>query len=58
MAHLVNGFVLSSFKIHLGQHIFERVWWTPEPIAAGVAVLAVQWLILFWLYRKGIFVRI
>ncbi len=58
MAHLVNGFVLTSFKTHLGQDIFHRIWWTPEPIAAGAAVLAVQWLILFWMYRKGMFVRI
>ena len=58
MAHLVNGFILSSFKTHLGPDIFQRVGWAPEPIAQGVAVLAVQWLILFWLYRKGIFLRI
>ncbi len=58
MAHLVNGFILSSFKTHLGPDIFRHVWWTPESIAAGAAVLAVEWLILFWMYRKGIFVRI
>jgi predicted acyltransferase len=28
------------------------------PFATGVAVLAVYWLILFWMYRRGIFLRI
>ena len=58
MAHLVNEFIKSSFKIHLGQEIFHQVSWLPEPIMAGAACLAVQWLILFWMYRRGVFVRI
>jgi len=57
-AYPIREFILSSFKIHLGADIFHQVWWAPEPIAAGAAVLAVQWLILFWMYRKGTFVRI
>ena len=41
-----------------GTGYFPHVWWAPEPITAGAACLAVQWLILFWMYRRGIFVRI
>jgi len=29
-----------------------------EPFVSGVVVLAVLWLILFWMYRQRIFVRI
>jgi predicted acyltransferase len=72
MAHLIYDFVVSSFRTHLGPNFFKgslqthvgglsSVLWDPvvfEPFAIGVAVLAVYWLILFWMYRRGIFVRI
>jgi predicted acyltransferase len=58
MAHLINGFVVRSFKIHLGPEIFKSFGDPYEPLVTGIALLVVQWLILFWMYRKGIFVRI
>ena len=58
MAELLKDFIKSSFRTHLGQDIFHKMGWLPEPLAAGATVLAVQWLILYWMYRRGIFVRI
>jgi predicted acyltransferase len=58
MAHLFEGFIVRSFRTHLGQDIFTR-WGSPyDKFAAGVAILVVYWLILFWMYRQKIFVRI
>ncbi|QYJ78058.1 transmembrane glucosamine N-acetyltransferase NagX [Shewanella acanthi] len=31
---------------------------TAQPLGAVIALLAVQWLLLYWMYRKKIFVRI
>jgi predicted acyltransferase len=58
MAHLINGFVERSFKIHLGPEIFKSAGEMYEPFVTGIALLVVQWLILFWMYRKKVYVRI
>jgi predicted acyltransferase len=58
IAHLFHSFIVSSFHTHLGREFFRR-WGTPyEHFATGVAVLAVYWLILFWMYRRRVFLRI
>lgn len=58
IAHLFDDFIRSSFRTHLGQEVF-RVWGEAyEPLVAGAAVLAVFWLILWWMYRRRIFLRI
>jgi predicted acyltransferase len=58
IAHLFHNFIAGSFKTHLGQDVFKT--WGPayEPFAIGVAVLAVYWLLLFWMYRRKVFLRI
>ena len=43
---------------HLGPKPFNLDGPNFEPLLHGAAVLLVVWLILFWLYRKRIFVRI
>jgi predicted acyltransferase len=57
-AHLIENFILESFRIHLGKDVFQRFGASYEPFVSGVAVLLVLWLILFWLYRQKIYVRI
>jgi predicted acyltransferase len=58
MAHLIDEFLVRSFHTHLGEDLF-RIWGPEyEPLATGAAVLAVYWLILFWMYRRRIFLRI
>jgi predicted acyltransferase len=54
----LHGFILDSFRIHLGPDIFNKFGDTWQPLVAGVAALVVDWLILFWMYRNKIFVRI
>lgn len=58
IAHLWETFIAESFRTHLGQGIFETFGASYAPIVRGAAVLAVYWLILFWMYRKKIFLRI
>jgi predicted acyltransferase len=58
MAHLWHGFVVNSFRTHLGKDFFSHWGTTYEPLITGAAVLLVYWLILFWLYWRRIFIRI
>jgi predicted acyltransferase len=58
MAHLWDGFIRSSFKIHLGQGVFTDHFGVYAPIAEGAAVLFVLWLICAWMWKRGIFLKI
>ena len=58
MAHLVDDFVLGSFRTHLGNDVFKTFGPTYEPLFAGVAVLATYWMILFWMDRRRIYLRV
>ena len=58
IAHLFDRFIADSFRIHLGQNAF-RIFGAPlEPLLLGAAVLTMYWLILFWMYRRKVFLRI
>ncbi|MGH7134450.1 MAG: acyltransferase family protein, partial [Pirellulales bacterium] len=58
IAHLFGDFIRGSFRAHLPPGAF-RMWGEAyEPFLAGAAVLAVYWLILWWMYRRKIFLRI
>lgn len=58
MAHLFERFLLDSFRIHLGPHAFQIFGTGVEPFIRGAAVLLVYWLMLFWMYRRKIFLRV
>jgi predicted acyltransferase len=51
-------FFHSSLLTHLRPDFFKTWGAAYEPFALGVGVLAVEWLILYWMYRRGIFLRI
>ena len=58
MAHLFESFIIASLKTHLGEHAFAFAGTAFEPALRGAAVLLVFWLILFWMQRRKIFLRI
>ena len=58
MAHLWERFILDSFRIHLGAHAFAFAGTEVEPFVRGVAVLLVYWAILYWMYRRKLFLKI
>lgn len=58
IAHLWEDFIASAFKTHLGQGIFETFGAGPAPFVEGVAVLAVYWLALYWMYQRKLFLKI
>jgi predicted acyltransferase len=56
-AHIFVDFIKSSFNTHLGREFFKN-FGDYEILAQGAAVLIIFWLILFWMYRRRIFIRI
>jgi predicted acyltransferase len=48
MAHLFESFLADSFRIHLRLEAFPR----------AVAILLTYWLMLYWMYRRKIFLRV
>jgi predicted acyltransferase len=58
MAHLFEGFMEENFATHLGADFFKLFGEAYEPLFRGGVVLAVYWLILFWMYRRRLFLKI
>jgi heparan-alpha-glucosaminide N-acetyltransferase len=58
LSHLIDGFITDSFRTHLGKDFFTVLGQAYAPFLQGAAVLLVLWLILFWMYRRKLFLRI
>ena len=54
----VLRFIADSFRINLGQNAFKIFGAGLEPFLLGAAVLSMYWLILFWMYRRKVFLKI
>ena len=59
IAHLFERFTFSSFRIHLGPRRLPRssarAW---NHSCSASAVLLIYWLILYWMYRRKLFLRV
>jgi predicted acyltransferase len=58
IAHLFDGFIYKNLVTHIGQGTFNIFGGTYEPFFHGAALLFVEWLILYWMYRRKLFLRI
>jgi len=58
IAHLCEDFVENSFRIHLGTRVLSLLGTAVEPTVLGALTLGAYWLLLFWMYRKKLFIRI
>jgi len=58
IAHLIEDFLLSSFRTHLGKDFFRFAGDPYQPLLTGGAVLLVYWLILFWMDRRKIYLKV
>jgi predicted acyltransferase len=58
MDHLWLSFIRSALTTHLGKNAFLIFGKAYEPLLLGGATLLVLWLILLWMYRRKIFLRI
>jgi predicted acyltransferase len=58
LAHGFDAFVLQQARIHLGPEAFQRFGPAYEPLVSGLFVLAVLWLILWWMDRRKLYLKI
>jgi len=58
IAHLCEDFVKSSFRIHLGMRILNAFGANVEPVVLGALTLITYWLMLYWMFRRKVFIRI
>lgn len=58
MAHLFEDFIAKALKTFLGQDAFKLFGVAYEPFLHGAGVLLLLWLLLLWMYRRNIYLRI
>lgn len=58
MWQLMSSSIRGSIKTHFGQRVFEIFGTGFTPLAERLAVVIVLWLILWWMYRRRIFLKI
>jgi predicted acyltransferase len=58
MWQLMSPFVRDNLKRHAGPHVFESLGTLYAPILERMGVLLVFWLVLLWMYRRKIFLRV
>jgi len=56
--HVATDYVTRSLLIHVGRGPFSVFGDVFAPVLLGACTLALFWLILFWMYRTRVFVRI
>jgi predicted acyltransferase len=58
IAHLFEDFIAKMLRTILGQDFFKMFGAAYEPFLHGAGVLLVLWLLLLWMYRRKILLRI
>ena len=58
MSWTLEPFVASALVRHLGRRPFLVLGEPFEPVLLGAGVLLIFWVVLFWMYRRRIFLRI
>ena len=58
IVHVADRYTMDALRIHLGEAPFAILGPVFVPVLLGVTALAIFWLILLWMYRRGIFIRL
>ncbi|GAB4026777.1 DUF5009 domain-containing protein [Spirosoma koreense] len=58
LVHLIDSFIIKSLYTHLGHGPFLVFGPTYEPLLIGIVTLGIFYLILLWMYRRKLFIRI
>jgi predicted acyltransferase len=58
IAHVLPNFISSSLHIHLGQS-YDQLFGAPyATLVNGFLVLLFEWLIVYWMYKRKLFIKI
>ena len=58
MWQLMGGFIRENIQRHISRNIFEVYGEPYSPVLQRALVLLILWLIILWMYRRKIFLRI
>ena len=58
LVHVATDYMERALITHFGRAVFDAVHPAFLPIALGATTLLIFWLILYWMYRQRVFVRI
>ncbi|GGG76375.1 acyltransferase family protein [Edaphobacter dinghuensis] len=58
IADLFGESIQRNLHIHLGYRVFQIFGLGLAPLMFGIVALLIYWLILFWMYRRNLFLRI
>jgi predicted acyltransferase len=58
LIHLIDRFIMDSLFIHLGHSPFQFLGAAYEPLLAGIVTMSIFYLILRWMFRRKLFIRI
>lgn len=58
IAHLFEGFITGALTRHVGEGAFRVLGAPYAPLVRGALVLLWMWLILLWMYRRKLFLKI
>ena len=58
MWQLMGGFIRENVQRHIGRNVFESFGPEYSPVLERAVVLLVLWLVVLWMYRRKIFLRI
>jgi heparan-alpha-glucosaminide N-acetyltransferase len=58
IAHFMERFLDSTLRIHLGPNLFRFAGGGLETFFQGASILLCYWLVLFWMYRRKLFLKI
>ena len=58
IADMLGAFIADSFRILFGMRFFQVLGTGLAPLLQGLAILLTYWLILFWMYRRKLFLKV
>jgi len=58
LVHVATDYTVGALQIHLGRRVFESFGRAFAPVLLGGTTLVIFWLVLLWMYRRKIFLRI
>ncbi|QKZ15691.1 hypothetical protein HU175_07045 [Spirosoma sp. KUDC1026] len=58
LVHLIDRFIIDSLYTHFGHGPFQFLGASYEPLLVGIVTMSIFYLILWWMYRRKLFIRI
>lgn len=58
IAHLWEDFFIDNLRINFSRAPFQIFGLGYEPLLTGIAVMLLYWYVLYWMYKKKLFLRV